>query len=292
MKKLLISTLLLAMMMGFTHAQIPARTTTAKKTVSSRPFPSATAFTPSPALQQAFNWWLAIKPTEFGYTYDKVPERQSFYDSAIYKFYLTTTIDFNNLPFSPGLVRLQPDSLFHLQAMPNLREVYLSHNTYTSKAFQYLSSLPNLTAVGFPLSNISSLPYGFTYDVTDKNIAVLVQNTSLQHLHLGKCNLLTDNAFTILKNNKRLKTLSLYNCNSLTDKFFLSLQGCSQLETLSFISSGNITIDALNNLYSIMPTLPALRTINFRAGTTLTFKDLSDFTAKCRQAGYNITGVW
>src|SRR6185503_1856281 len=61
-----------------------ANSVAGKKNITTRPFPAATTFTPSPALQRAFNWWLAIKPTEFGYTYDKVPQRQSFYDSAIY----------------------------------------------------------------------------------------------------------------------------------------------------------------------------------------------------------------
>lgn len=291
MRKLLTTLILLIVLIGFTEAQIPTRTTTAKQTVTSRQLPSATSFTPTPALQQAFNWWFAIKPTEFGVTYDKLPDRQSFYDSAIYKFYLLTTMQFNGLPFSPGLVRLQPDSLFHLQTMPNLTTIFLSRNTCTHTTFQYLATLPNLSSVAFQLPS-TPLPYNFSFDVTDRDIAALVQNTNLQHLHLGKCNYLSDKGFSVIKNNKKLKTLSLRDCNSLTDNFFLNLEGCSQLEAITFTGGGNITIAALNNLYSLMPTLPALRTINFRAGTTLTFKDLSDFTTKCRQAGYNVTGTW
>lgn len=291
MRKLLTTTLLLTTIVSFTHAQIPTRTTTAKQTVTSRPFPSATVFTPSPALQQAFNWWLAVNPMDFGYTYDILPQRQSFLDSAIYKFYLKTDIQFNGILPSPGIGRLQPDSLFHLQAMPNLNTVFLSTNMCTHTTFQYLATLPNLNSVAFQFPS-SPLPYSFSFDVTDGDIASLIQNTNLQHLHLGKCNLLSDKGFSVIKNNKKLKTLSLRECNSLTDNFFLNLEGCNQLETISFTGGSNITIAALNNLYSIMPTLPALRTINFRAGTTLTFKDLSDFTAKCRQAGYNVTGTW
>jgi len=278
-------------MISFTEAQIPNRTTTAKRTVASRQFPSATGFTPPPALQEAFNWWFAIKPTEFGVTYDKLPDRQSFYDSAIYKFHLMTAINFNGLPFSPELVRLQPDSLFHLQAMPNLTTVFLSTNTCTHKAFQFLATLPNLNSVSFQYPS-SSLPFSFSFDVTDRDLAALVQNTNLQHLQLGKCNLLSDKGFSVIKNNKNLKTLSLIDCNNLTDNFFLNLEGCSQLETLSFISGGPITIAALKNLYSIMATLPALRTINFRAGASLSSGDLTNFITSCRQAGYNVTGTW
>lgn len=291
MRKLLTTSLQLTILLSFTHAQIPTRTTTTKQTVTSRSFPSATGFTPSPALQRAFKWWFAIKPTEFGVTYNKLPNRQSFYDSAIYKFYLMTTISFNGLPFSPGLVRLQPDSLFHLQAMPNLNTVFLSTNMCTHTTFQYLATLQILNSVAFQFPS-SSLPYSFSFDVTDQDVTSLIQNTDLQHLHLGKCNYLSDKGFSVIKNNKNLKTLSLRDCNSLTDNFFLNLEGCSQLETITFTGGANITIAALNNLYSIMPTLPALRTINFRAGSTLTFKDLSAFTAKCRQAGYNVTGTW
>jgi hypothetical protein len=288
MRKLLTTLSLIIVTVSFTEAQLPTRTTTSKTT---RQFPSATTFNPSLALQQAFNWWFAIKPTEFGVTYDKIPDRQSFYDSAIYKFYLMTTMQFNGLPFSPGLVRLQPDSLFHLQAMPNLTTVFLSRNTCTHTTFQYLATLPNLSSVAFQFPSMP-LPYNFSFDVTDRDIAALIQNTNLQHLHLGKCDLLSDKGFSVIKNNKKLKTLSIQECNSLTDNFFLNLEGCSQLEAITFTGGGNTTIAALNNLYSLMPTLPALRTINFRAGTTLTFKDLSDFTTKCRQAGYNVTGTW
>lgn len=291
MRKLLTTTLLLTIIVSFTHAQIPTRTRIAKQTVTSRPFPSATVFTPSPALQQAFNWWLAVNPLDFGYTYDKLPQRQSFLDSAIYKFYLKTDIQFNGILPSPGIGRLQPDSLFHLQAMPNLNTIFLSTNMCTHTTFQYLATLPNLNSVAFQFPS-SSLPYSFSFDVTDQDVASLIQNTNLQHLHLGKCDLLSDKGFSVIKNNKKLKTLSLMDCNNLTDNFFLNFEGCSQLETITFTGGGNITIAALNNLYSIMPTLPALRTINFRAGTTMTFKDLSDFTTKCRQAGYNVTGTW
>src|SRR5690349_4668471 len=88
-----------------------AATAAGTKNITTRAFPSTTTFTPSPALQKAFNWWLAVKPTEFGVSYDKLPDRQSFYDSAVYKFSLQTTLNFTGLPFSPGLPRLQPDSL-------------------------------------------------------------------------------------------------------------------------------------------------------------------------------------
>ncbi|HMU46209.1 MAG TPA: hypothetical protein PKC72_07575 [Chitinophagaceae bacterium] len=291
MRTLFQTTIPLIFMISFTNAQLPTRTTTAKQTVSSRPFPGTTTFTPSPALQQAFNWWLAVKPTEFGVTYDKLPDRQSFYDSAIYKFYLMSSINFNGLPFSPGLVRLQPDSLFHLQAMPNLTSVFLSTNTCTHKTFQYLATLQNLNSVSFQFPS-PSLPAGFTFDVTDKDLAALAQNTNLQYLQLGNCNLLSDKGLAVLNNNKKIKSLSLTDCNSLTDNFFLNLEGCSQLETLSFISRGNITSQAFKNLLSVMSTLSALRTINFRAGSTLSSGDLSNFITSCRQAGYNVVGYW
>jgi hypothetical protein len=292
MGKLLTTSLLLTILLSFTHAQIPTKTTTTKQTVTSRPFPSATVFTPSPALQQAFNWWLAVNPLDFGYTYDKVPQRQSFLDSAIYKFYLKSDIQFNGILPSPGINRLQPDSLYHLLAMPNLRDVYLSENQMYSATFQVLAQLPNLRSIGFPLSNIANKPYNFTFGITEKDVEAVIKNTSLENLHLAKCNLLTDHVFKNLTNNKNLKTISLTDCNSLTDHFFLTLEGCSQLETISFSGGSKISMAALNNLRSIMHSLPSLRHINFRAGSTLSSKDLMAFASSCRADGFNITSTW
>lgn len=309
MRKLFITIVLVIAIINFAIAQLSrstamsgtavdsmrqekANSAAGRKNITARSFPATTTFVPSPALQQAFNWWLAVRPSEFGVTYDKIPQRQSFYDSAIYKFSLITTMNFNGLPFSPGLGRLQPDSLFHLQAMPNLTGVFLSLNTCTSRTFQILSAIRNLSVVSFQLTNVTSLPFSFSFDVTDKDLSALVQNTNMEYLQLAKCNLLTDNGCKVLKNNTKLKALSLYECNNLTDNFFLSLQGCSQLETIGFVSSGNITNAALNNLRLIMNTLPSLRTINFRAGSTLTYNDFAAFLASCRNAGFNVSGTW
>jgi hypothetical protein len=253
--------------------------------------PPTTVFVPSPQLIQSFNWWKEICPSEFGINYLNPPTTQSFYDSAIKIYNQKTVISFDGLRFSPGLPKLQPDSLFHLRALPNLNAVYLSFNTCENTTFQQLSMLPNLKAVIMSLNAVVSLPFSFSFNVNNQSIITLLQNRRLENIQLAKCKLVTDVAFAGLRNQTNLKKLTIYNMDGLTNQVLLSLEGCTSLEEIDIVASGNITMAGLNNLKSIMNTLPSLRTIAFR-GNGVERDDFYAFITSCKSAGYNVGGVW
>ena len=269
---------------------LPPSSSTQSSTQSSTP-PPASVFVPSPQLIQSFNWWKEICPSEFGINYLNPPTTQSFYDSAIKIYNQKTVISFDGLAFSPGLPKLQPDSLFHLRALPNLTTVFLSFNTSSNASFQQLSMLPNLKAVIMSLASVTSLPYSFTFNVNDQSIIALLQNRRLENIQLAKCKLVTDAAFAGLRNQTNLKKFTIYNMDGLTDQVLLSLEGCSNLEEIGIVSTGNITMAGLNHLKSIMNTLPSLRTISFRANGVQR-DDFFAFITSCKNAGYNVGGVW
>jgi hypothetical protein len=253
--------------------------------------PPPPAFVPSPQLVQSFNWWKAISPTEFGIDYVNPPTAQSFYDNAIKNYNQKTSISFYGLPFSPGMTRLHPDSLFHLMALPSLSAVTISFATCNNTSLQQISRLPNLKSVFLPLQEVTSLPFSFSFDVTNQTVMTLLQNRNLEYLQLAQCKLVTDAAFASLKNQTSLKKLTLGNMDGLTDQFFLSLEGCTSLQEIGFYPNGNITMAGLNNLKSIMHTLPALRVIRFRGGTVQRL-DFFAFITACQNAGFNVGGIW
>jgi hypothetical protein len=268
----------------------PPSTQSTLPPTSSMP-PPTTVFVPSPQLIQSFNWWKEICPSEFGIDYLNPPTAQSFYDTAIKIYNQKTVISFDGLPFSPGLPKLQPDSLFHLRALPNLNAVYLSFNTSENTTFQQLSMLPNLRAVIMSLAVANSLPFNFTFNVNDQSIIALLQNRRLENIQLAKCNMVTDAAFAGLRNQTNLKKLTIYDMKGLSNQVLLSLEGCSSLEEIAIVASGNINMTGLNNLKSIMNTLPSLRTISFR-GNGVERDDFYAFITSCKSAGYNVGGVW
>jgi hypothetical protein len=266
-------------------------TTQTTNTPSPSTPPAAQPFVPSPQLLQSFNWWKDICPSEFGIDYLDPPTAQSFYDNAIRTYNQKTSISFYGLSFSPGMVKLHPDSLFHLLALPNLNSVTMGFSTFNNTSLQHISRLPNLKAVILPLQVVTTLPFSFSFDVTNQTVTSLLGNRNLENIQLAQCKLVTDTAFAGLKNQTALKRLTLGNMDGLTDRFFLSLEGCSNLQEIAFYPNGNITMAGLNNLKSIMHTLPALKMIRFRGGTVQRL-EFFDFITSCQNAGFNVGGVW
>lgn len=299
-KNFLIGNAFIILVTQFSFAQISSRNqsiTTKKEvqinTVTSLPS-SIQNSTISPKYSEAFNasfnWYVAINPSEFGINYNNPPSSQAFYDSAKIKYIQKKEISFANLPYSPGLNRIQQDSLMYLRALPNLKTVFLNSNICTDVVLQFLSSIKTITGVSYPLNQAGNLPITFSFDITDKSIAMLTQTRMLEHLQLTNCSLLTSVCFSNFKNLSTLKYLSLSNCRNISDKALLYLEGCTQLETLALINC-QIGPEGLINLRSILNTLPGLKTIYFRSNG-VTRDEFYAFISACNKEGFKIGGVW
>ncbi len=261
---------------------------TAGSATNSTALPSQT-FIASPQLVRSFNWWMSINPADCGIDYRYPPMRQSFYDSAMEKYSQKTKISFGGWNYMAGRQYMTADSMINLLAIPGMTEVIITKPVLDNKALYYLGQLPNLKSVIY---------YGYIAEprletdnpINDQGIHDLTRNRNLEGVSINCCTRVTDAGFANFKNMSKLNYLAVSFWTGITDNAMLSLEGCSNLETLA-LNGTNITITGLNNLKSIMQTMPRLRTIIYNSAS-MSRDDFFAFINSCKAAGFNVSGIW
>lgn len=228
----------------------------------------------STELIRAHQWWSRINPTDYS-IYDAIFQVSIHTkgETTIGQFASKTSISFKGIYNPDAWSSWKPDSLIHLQALTQLKQVYLVTTFINDASFYLLGRIPSLRAIYYN-DGIGQCNDGL--EVTDTGFANLLQNTELEYLGLKNLKKITDQGFSAITKLKKLKVLYLC-CWNISDAALLSLQGCTSLETLYLIGT-NITDAGLNNLLSIKNSLPNLKMI-YVNGSKTTRQGEQNFTA-------------
>ena len=234
-------------------------------------------FAASPELVRALNWWRSINPSDLSlYTAPYNVSTHTMGDTTYPRFAAKTSLSFTGWYHPPGAKFWNPDSMFNILPLVNLRQIDIIPHMVNNNALEYLGRLPNLKAI-YCTNTVSTCdPLGINAD--DNGFVSLLRNRNLEFIWFKDFKRLTDVGFAAVAGMRNLKILYI-SCpgTGLTDNAMLSLQGCVNLETLYLINS-SITDAGLRNLISIKKSLPALKTIYLNYSQT-TQGGRTDFTA-------------
>lgn len=231
----------------------------------------------STELIRAHQWWSRINPTDYS-IYDAIfkVSTHTTGETMIGQFASKTSISFKGIYNPDAWSSWKPDSLVHLQALTQLKQVNLGATFINDSSFYFLGRIPSLRAVYYNDGIAQCSDFGL--EVTDTGFANLLQNTDLEYLGLKNLKKITDQGFSAISKLNKLKVLYLC-CWNISDTALLSLQGCTSLETLYLIST-NVTDAGLYNLLSIKSSLPNLKVIYV------------NFSKTTRQGEQNFTASW